>query len=538
LVAIFRCFNALVFSDQDLFPKVGGMGELSREADSISVKDAANFASSTSLSRQLQDSLQPLQSRSSKEAPAFLDLSMDGLYGSGIDSAAGALSAKPVAMSETGEPKLDAEAKVLRVVERRANQAVEPIPPVSDSIKNAPDASPVVLNVQITNVPEVSQGVAPQQWMHHLNAAFAAGAQAIKPIEKWMATPNAATDALAGIGPVLEKALIYYANTPGEQVASDVQAVFGKIGDALDRTFSYAHTPEDRAKTAGEIMPLIFTDGFGTAGESASLQTADAVATHVDTAVMQTIHKSLDAIKKAPDLAAEIKQGLYEFLKGQGLTAHQVEYAGIPRGWFDDIQRGAAKDDTFFAMSEAEEGNGIARRSGPGHEEGGVNCQIDRETGRLQRTDFGKVREPYNWQAINERFSPDVVRQANEDSCISAVGQMLSKGRITEQHLITELGARPELADLRRYLGDEWTSQKRSFRSFAEISDEPWGAELMENAGTDLDKSLHSVVVDGVGSDGNLLIRDPWEGAKYEMTPQQFLKIWTGRAIYRPREVR
>lgn len=268
---------------------------------------------------------------------------------------------------EIYDPKAEAEGP--RVIEKAATQATEQIPPVPDSIKNAPDASPVVLNIQITNVPEVSKGVAPQQWLQHIDSTFAAGAQAVKPIEQWMATQNAVNDALLGIGPALDNAVNYYADTPVDQVVSDVQGLLSTAGDALDRTFSFAHTPKERAKTAGEIMPLVFTDGLGTTGESATLKTADAVATHVDAAVMQTIEKSLDAIKTAPDLAADIKQGLYEFLKGQELTAQQVEAAGIPRGFFDDIQRGAATDDTFFAMSKADD----TRERMPRHAEHGTD---------------------------------------------------------------------------------------------------------------------------------------------------------------------
>ena len=263
---------------------------------------------------------------------------------------------------EIYDPKAEAEGP--RVIEKAATQATEQIPPVPDAIKNAPDASPVVLNIQITNVPEVSKGVAPQQWLQQIDSTFAAGAQAVKPIEQWMATQNAVNKALLGIGPALDNAVNYYADTPVDQVVSDVQGLLSTAGDALDRTFSFAHTPKERAKTAGEIIPLVFTDGLGTTGESATLKTADAIATHVDAAVMQTIEKSLDAIKTAPDLAADIKQGLYEFLKGQELTAQQVKAAGIPRGFFDDIQRGAAKDDTFFAMSKADDSaEGIPSRN-------------------------------------------------------------------------------------------------------------------------------------------------------------------------------
>lgn len=64
-----------------------------------------------------------------------------------------------------------------------------------------------------------------------------------------------------GLGPILDNAVNYYANTPAEQVASDAQAVLGQIGDALDRAVSYPHVPEERAKAAGIIMPMFFLEG-------------------------------------------------------------------------------------------------------------------------------------------------------------------------------------------------------------------------------------------------------------------------------------
>lgn len=164
----------------------------------------------------------------------------------------------------------------------------------------------------------------------------------------------------------------------------------------------------------------------------------------------------------------------------------------------------------------------------------GIKFQVDEATGRLQRTDMGKVRRSYNWEAQNEQFSPDVIRQLNDDSCVSAAGEMLSEGRLSQNALIDKLGERPNILDLVKHLGPEWTSQAKSFKSLAEVSNKPWAAELLENAGTDLEKSLHVIVIEGLSPTSNLIVRDPWEGTKYEMTQKVFLKLWTGQAAYRP----
>lgn len=340
-------------------------GELTRDtADRISVKDAASFAQSANLSREVYDSFQPLQERANTDQPAFLDLSLHGLYPrdpyTGIDATAARMAPVSANTERTGSGSP-------QVFDKPANQALEPMPPISDSIKRAPDASPVVLNLQITNVPEVSQGVNPQEWLQHVDGTFAAGAQAVRPTGRWMSTQNAVTDSLVSIGPALDNAVNYYANTSADQVASDIQAVLNNVGDLLDRTLSYPHTPEERAKTAGSVIPFAFADGIGTEGQSATLKTADAIATHVDNSVMQAIEqsmKTIDAVAEtAPDVAQQTKQMLYEYLKGKGLTGPELEYAGIPRGYFDGIEPPTRIGDNCFAMSKADEPTeGIPKR--------------------------------------------------------------------------------------------------------------------------------------------------------------------------------
>ena len=43
----------------------------------------------------------------------------------------------------------------------------------------------------------------------------------------------------------------------------------------------------------------------------------------------------------------------------------------------------------------------------------------------------------------------------------------------------------------------------------------------------------HTVVVDGLNADGNIMIRDPADGSRYEMTRANFLKHWNLTALYR-----
>lgn len=61
----------------------------------------------------------------------------------------------------------------------------------------------------------------------------------------------------------------------------------------------------------------------------------------------------------------------------------------------------------------------------------------------------------------------------------------------------------------------------------------PWAAQMSESAWTKFGKTPHVVVVDGPGAPGNVLIRDPLEGTRYEMTIKDFKQAWDGNCVYR-----
>ncbi|MCC7532119.1 MAG: hypothetical protein IT342_26685 [Candidatus Melainabacteria bacterium] len=153
------------------------------------------------------------------------------------------------------------EQDAAKVSEKPAKQAVEPMPSLSPILSEGPYNSTVKLNVQITNVPEVSEGVKPEELLQYSDTTFEAGAQTVRPIENWLATPNAITDSLLQIGPALDNAVNYYANTSANQVATDAQAAVDYVGQVLGGTLDYALTPDERAKAAGTMMPMFFLEG-------------------------------------------------------------------------------------------------------------------------------------------------------------------------------------------------------------------------------------------------------------------------------------
>lgn len=150
-----------------------------------------------------------------------------------------------------------------------------------------------------------------------------------------------------------------------------------------------------------------------------------------------------------------------------------------------------------------------------------------------------------DWPVLNERPSDDVVQQIHENACAAAVGEMVTNGEQTQEVLLEQFKSYydPEtlgkmkyptatLTWLRNELGQDWSFD------FATIQDEKqklydflrkgktWVAELREQG-----KVSHIVAVDGLNSQGQIMIRDPAKATRYEMTEEVFRRYWNGRSL-------
>ncbi|MBC7999616.1 MAG: hypothetical protein IAF58_16815 [Leptolyngbya sp.] len=153
---------------------------------------------------------------------------------------------------------------------------------------------------------------------------------------------------------------------------------------------------------------------------------------------------------------------------------------------------------------------------------------------RLVRTDLDPGRGSYNWEAINEQFSNDVVWQFERRSCVAACGEMLLDGSVSQKQLLDSIG--DSMIKLAKELAGDWKYD--TYASNEEIlnliNDGPICVKLMENAGDmRLQKSLHEVVIDCRLPSGNFVVRDPFQGTKYEMSTEEFFTYWTGEAVSR-----
>ena len=62
----------------------------------------------------------------------------------------------------------------------------------------------------------------------------------------------------------------------------------------------------------------------------------------------------------------------------------------------------------------------------------------------------------HNFKYFDETPAPDMVRQLTPDSCVSAVGEFLSKGRLTQRELIKLIDSPSDPKFLAQHLGENW----------------------------------------------------------------------------------
>jgi hypothetical protein len=130
------------------------------------------------------------------------------------------------------------------------------------------------------------------------------------------------------------------------------------LGTALEQSSEHysAFPNHQKGIVIGEAMFGLTNLEGSTEAADAALKIADTVATHVDKAVMKTIAQSIKAIddiaRTAPEAAQQSKQMLFDYLKGKGLTGPELEYAGIPKGYFDGLPNieQAKPDDSILKM--------------------------------------------------------------------------------------------------------------------------------------------------------------------------------------------
>ncbi len=318
-------------------------------------------------------------------------------------------------------------------------------------------------------------------------AAVAAGWNALidGTVANFLSKPNAINDPLFhAVGGAL---------TAMTEDPNAVNHTLEQVGALIMEGSEHYTAAGDREKghLIGETMfAMVNPEGSTEAGQAA-LKVADRVAEHIDEAVLKTIEQTLKVAEEAaPEVAQQTKQMLYDYIQSKGLTASQLERGGqIPEGFLDNLEK-------------PPEGAPVGK--------GG------------------------DWPVLNERPSPDVVKQISNESCVAAVGEMLSNGMLKQDVLIDQVGTKPEF--LAPLLGPEWKGGfvRENREKVLEVllaSKRSWAAEFRDDFYHRV-RMGHMVVVDGLDKVGNVMIRDPQDATRYEMTREAFLKYWSDRALF------
>lgn len=132
-----------------------------------------------------------------------------------------------------------------------------------------------------------------------------------------------------------------------DAMARDKHAVNNALthmgGEIVRANDNYNKLPDsEKGHVIGKAMfALVNPEGSTEAGQAA-LKVADQFATHVDKAVVDQFSHMTEQISAwsitAPEKALQGKQYLYELSKTLKLTGPELEYAGIPKGYFSELR--------------------------------------------------------------------------------------------------------------------------------------------------------------------------------------------------------
>jgi filamentous hemagglutinin len=150
------------------------------------------------------------------------------------------------------------------------------------------------------------------------------------------------------------------------------------------------------------------------------------------------------------------------------------------------------------------------------------------------------------WKTIDERIDSTVVKQMSDISCGAACGEMLLLDRgvkISQIFIASLTGVPSDAASLARSLNKLDTEKSRLWGGGELVipgatplqllkalnTTGSWAAVLWEIRA----KIGHFVIVDGLETKNNVMIRDPQgEGTKYLMELKEFFKYWNQQGVY------
>ena len=145
---------------------------------------------------------------------------------------------------------------------------------------------------------------------------------------------------------------------------------------------------------------------------------------------------------------------------------------------------------------------------------------------------FGSVG---NWRKFEEKSDLTIVKQSNDASCVSAVGEMLAEHyglKINQNEILESIGIWSNAEALAEFLNSKETRNDVEWEGGSWDIDKPTGALkwLIQNykIGAMLRKGSpvgHAVLVEGEDDDGLIMIKDPFDQTSYRMEIMDFLDV-------------
>jgi hypothetical protein len=161
---------------------------------------------------------------------------------------------------EDEAPKRNANGTTYQVHRAEASQAIRGLDPLSKPMTESAFQSSVKMQIQATQVPEVSSAVDPKEALKYTGKVMESGVAVVRQAQSHMAQPNA-------INNDLTNAAMHYGQSP-YQFNQDLLTAGAAAMERLDKPM----TAEERAGIAGALMPMFFFDGHSKPVETEVVQ--------------------------------------------------------------------------------------------------------------------------------------------------------------------------------------------------------------------------------------------------------------------------
>jgi hypothetical protein len=169
----------------------------------------------------------------------------------------------------------------------------------------------------ISNVPEVTKGIQSVEDAKELGTGIGQGLlNAAQDTLNYLSQPKSVENSLLQVGPALDNAVNYYANTPADNVGKDFQQFAGTAAQVLDNTLGHPMIPKDTGKDSGELMAM-----FIPVGAKKPLTPKELEALGGAQKLEQLTEKELEklGLVKAVDTGLDISGNLLSFEKSSGI---------------------------------------------------------------------------------------------------------------------------------------------------------------------------------------------------------------------------